>query len=341
MAMSIQQTPWGQMANGTAIDLFTLTNKNGVVVKVTSYGLRITEIHTPDARGKLGNIVLGYDNLKQYLADTSYFGATIGRYANRIAKGKFTLDGVTYQLPINNGPNCLHGGPGGFHGVPWKVEQTGDGIRGTYFTPDGDQGFPGNLHASVTMMLDDQNNLHIEYEATTDKPTVLNLTNHSYFNLAGPGSGTILDHELRIHADRYTPVDDTLIPTGELAKVAGTPFDFTSPHKIGERIEQAGGYDHNFVLNPSDQLNDAASVRDPASGRVMECLTTQPGLQFYSGNFLNGSVKGNGGAYPKLGAFCLETQHFPDSPNRPNFPSTVLRPGETYKQTTIYRFKTS
>jgi aldose 1-epimerase len=341
-AMSIQQTPFGTLADGTSIDLFTVTNKSGLVAKITSFGLRITELHVPDRDKTLGNVVLGFDNLKQYEAQNPFFGATVGRYANRIALGKFTLDGKSYQLPINNGPNALHGGTRGFDKVAWQVKPAGDNaVRGTYTAADGEQGYPGKLETAVTMTLNDQNELRLDYEATTDKPTILNLTNHSYFNLTGAGNGTILDHVITIHADKYTPVDATLIPTGEIADVRGTPFDFTSPHAIGERIAQAGGYDHNFVLNKSNGMTDAALVRDPSSGRVMEVMTSQPGLQFYTGNFLDGSNKGIGGAYSKSGAFCLETQHFPDSPNRPNFPSTVLRPGETYKQTTIYRFKTS
>ena len=319
------------MEDGTAIDLFTLTNKNGLIAKITSFGLRITELHVPDRNGKPGNVVLGYDNLKSYLQGNPYFGATIGRFANRIARGKFSLDGKSYDLPINNGPNSLHGGVLGFDKVAWRVEQSGDNaIRGTYTAADGEQGYPGKLVTAVTMSLGDQNELRINYEATTDKPTIVNLTNHSYFNLSGAGNGAILDHVITIHADKYTPVDSTLIPTGEIAAVSGTPFDFTTPHTIGERIAQAGGYDHNFVLNKSNGMTDAALVRDPASGRVMEVTTTQPGVQFYTGNFLDGSIRGNGGAYAKNGAFCLETQHFPDSPNRPNFPSTVLRPGENY-----------
>ena len=339
--MSIQKTTFGKTPDGSAIDLYTITNKNKLVAKIMSYGLCITELHVPDKSGKPGNIVLGFDSPEPYLNGCPYFGATVGRYANRIAKGKFTLDGNEYTLPINNGPNSLHGGKKGFDKVVWKTETVEEnGVRGTYFSKDGEEGYPGNLHATVTISLNDQNELVLEYEATTDNPTILNLTNHSYFNLAGAGSGTVLDHVVTLHADKYTPVDDTLIPTGELAPVQGTPFDFTTPHAIGERIAQTGaGYDHNFILNPSGKINDAAVVRDPSSGRVMEVLTTQPGIQMYTGNFLDGSIQGNGGKYNKNGALCLETQHFPDSPNRPNFPSTVLRPGETYRQTTVYRFK--
>jgi aldose 1-epimerase len=338
--MSIQKTTFGKTQDGTAVDLYTLSNKNKLVVKIMSYGLCITELHVPDKNGTVADIVLGFDQLDRYLKGCPYFGATVGRYANRIARGKFTLDGKEYTLPINSGPNSLHGGKKGFDKVVWKTDSVGDsGVRGTYFSKDGEEGFPGNLHATVTITLNDQNELRLEYEATTDNPTIVNLTNHSYFNLAGAGNGNVLDHALTLHADRYTPVDDTLIPTGELAPVRGTPFEFTTPHPIGERIQQAGGYDHNFVLNPSGQMNDAAVMRDPSSGRVMEVLTTQPGVQLYTGNFLDGSIQGNGGAYAKNGAFCLETQHFPDSPNRANFPSTVLRPGETYRQTTVYRFK--
>jgi aldose 1-epimerase len=339
--MSIKQTGFGALEDGTQIDLFTIANRNGLIAKVMSYGLRVTELHVPDQQGKLGNIVLGYDNLKQYLGPDPFFGATVGRYANRIAKGQFTLDGKIYQLPTNNGPNSLHGGKRGFDKRVWQVKPAGDNsIQGTYRSADGEEGYPGNLTATVTISLTDQNELQLEYEATTDKPTIVNLTNHSYFNLGGAGSGTILDHVLTIHGDKYTPVDNTLIPTGEIAPVRGTPFDFTTPHPIGERIAQVGvGYDHNFVLNPSGKMNDAVVMRDPGSGRVMEVVTTQPGIQLYTGNFLDGSLRGNGGAYVKNGALCLETQHFPDSPNRANFPSTVLRPGEKYLQTTVYRFK--
>ena len=344
--MSIQQRVFGKTADGTEVGQFTITSKGGLVAKVISYGLRLAELHAPDRNGKSANVVQGFDRLESYLSDGSFQGATIGRYGNRIARGKFTLDGKDYQLPINNAPNSLHGGPEGFDKRIWKVEQAGENaIRGTYVSKDGEEGYPGTLTAHVTISLTDQNELKFEYEATTDAPTVLNLTNHSYFNLTGAGSGTILDHVVTLHADKYTPVDDTQIPTGEIVPVAGTAFDFTTPHSIGERIAQTGtGYDHNFVVNESGRLNDialndVAAVRDPKSGRVMEVMSTQPGVQFYTGNFLDGSLKGIGGAYIKHGAFCLETQHFPDSPNHPKFPSTVLRPGETYRQTTVYRFK--
>ena len=337
--MSIQKTTFGKMPNGANALLYTLKNKNGLTVKITSYGGCITEILVPDKSGKVADVVLGFDNLDQYLKESPYFGATVGRYANRIAKGKFSLDGVEYTLPINNAPNSLHGGPRAFNNVNWQSEATGDALTLKHFSGDGDQGYPGNLHTTVVFSFSDTNDLRIDYEATTDKPTPINLTNHSYFNLAGAGSGTILDHVLTLNAKKYTPVDDTLIPTGQIAPVAGTPMDFTSPKPIGSRIDKVGaGYDHNYVLGDSGKLELAATVQEPKSGRVVEVLTTQPGIQFYTGNFLDGHIKGLGGAYGKHGAFCLETQHFPDSPNHPNFPDTILRPGETYKQTTVYRF---
>jgi aldose 1-epimerase len=341
---------WGKTGAGLAVDLYTLTNANGMVAKIMTYGGIVTELHVPDKAGKKGDVVLGFDTLEGYLAGHPYFGAITGRYANRIAKGKFKLDGKEYALAVNNGPNHLHGGLQGFDKRLWKAEpqqsNAGPALKLTYRSPDGEEGYPGTLDTTVVYTLTDRNELKIDYTAKTDKPTVVNLTNHSYFNLAGPGSGTILDHELTLMADRYTRADDTLIPTGELRSVRGTPLDFIQPHKIGARIEEIprsiGGYDHNYVLNSGGKsLATAARVYEPTTGRVMEVLTTEPGIQFYTGNFLDGTLKGKGGkTYEKHGAFCLEAQHFPDSPNKPTFPSPVLRPGKTYTQTTVYRFTT-
>ena len=329
-----------------------IRNKNGVKMKVIPLGGKIVSLEVPDKTGAIGDIVTGYDTLDQYINGDPYFGATIGRYGNRIAKGKFTLEGKEYQLATNNGVNALHGGPNGFHNVYWTIKPLttpeGEAIEMTYLSKDGEEGYPGNLSVKVIYTLSDKNELIIDYTATTDKTTILNLTNHSYFNLRGNFDGDILNHEIMINSDRFCPVDSTLIPTGELKKVAGTPFDFTKPHKIGERINKeedqqikfGKGYDHNFVLNKKDNsLTLAAKVTEPTSGRVMEVWTTEPGIQFYSGNFMNGKNKGKGGStYPYRSAFCLETQHFPDSPNQKDFPSTVLKPGETYTQRTIYRF---
>jgi aldose 1-epimerase len=328
----------------------TLTNKNGMMATITPYGGKIISLMVPDRNGNLGDVVLGYDTAERYVNGNPYFGALIGRYGNRIAKGKFTLEGTEYQLKTNNGANALHGGPGGFHNVNWRLEKTGLGNKTElyYLSKDGEEGYPGNLKVKVTYSLTDDNELVIDYEATTDKTTVVNLTHHSFFNLAGAGNGTILDHSLYINADKFTPVDEGLIPTGELQNVKGTPFDFTQATKIGERIDREDaqlkngkGYDHNWVLIRKDTaLSLAAIVSEPTSGRVMEVWTTEPGLQFYSGNFLDGTDIGKGGKkYEFRTAFCLETQHFPDSPNQPAFPSTVLKPGEVYKQKTVYRFK--
>ena len=338
----IQVDNFGTMPDGTVIKRYTLTNKNGLAAKVMDYGAILTELWVPDKSGKIENVVAGFDNLKQYLDGHPFFGATTGRYANRIAKGKFTLDGKEYTLATNNGPNHLHGGRKGFDKQVWKSEAKDGSVKFTYLSKDGEEGYPGNLNVTVTYTLTDDNELRIDYTGTTDKPTVVNLTNHSYFNLAG--SGDVLGHELKIEADRYTPVDQNLIPTGEIAPVKGTPLDFTTAETIGKRIDQLkptpGGYDHNYVLNSGGKsLALAARVREPNRGRVMETLTTEPGMQLYTANFVDGKLTGVGGVrYVKHGAFCLETQHFPDSPNKPNFPSTVLRPGETYETTTIYRF---
>lgn len=328
----------------------TLTNKNGMMAMITPYGGKIISLWVPDRNGNFGDVVLGYDSAEHYINGNPYFGAMIGRFGNRIAKGKFTLEGKEYQLKTNNGANALHGGPGGFHNVNWRLEksESGNQVELYYNSPDGEEGYPGNLKVKVTYTLTDDNELIIDYEATTDKTTVVNLTHHSFFNLAGAGNGTILDHSLYINADKFTPVDDGLIPTGELKEVRGTPFDFTKATKIGERIDandvqlkNGKGYDHNWALNRNDNgVSLAAIISEPVSGRIMEVWTTEPGLQFYSGNFLNGSDIGKGGKkYDFRSAFCLETQHFPDSPNQSSFPSTVLKQGEVYTQKTIYRFK--
>ena len=343
MKPGIQKSSFGKLPDGTAVELYTLTNKNGLSAKITTYGTIITELHVPDRRGRLGDIVLGFDNLGQYLQKHPYFGATVGRVANRIAKGRFTLDGVTYQLAVNNGPNHLHGGLVGFDKKVWKAEPlTGVGVKFSCTSRDGEEAYPGNLQVTVVMTLTDDNELKIDYTATTDKPTPINLTNHSYFNLLGKGE--ILEHELLVAADYFTPTDNELIPTGEIKPVNGTPLDFTTPKPIGSRIQQIGnkesGYDHNFVLNSGGKtLALAARVYEPQTGRVLEVHTTEPGVQLYTANYLDGTLKGkNGIIYGRQTAFCLETQHFPDSVNRPNFPSTILRPGGTYRQTTVHKF---
>ena len=331
--------------DGKAIGLYTLTNANKLRVEISSYGATVIRLFVPDRNGKLEDIVLGYDDLAGYYQGKSYFGAIVGRYANRIAKATFSIDGKPYKLAANNGPNTLHGGIKGFDKVVWDGKQDSEGITFTYTSKDGEEGFPGNLVVKVRYELSNANELSIEYSAETDQPTVLNLSNHSYFNLDGQGKGDILQHELQIHANAFTPVDADLIPTGEIRKVAGTPFDFTSPHKIGERVNDTAydqirygiGYDHNFVLN-GEGMKPAASVYSPVSGRTMEVLTTEPGVQFYCGNFLNGSEKGKGSVYQKRYGFCLETQHFPDSPNQPSFPSSLLKPGEKYRSATIFKF---
>lgn len=332
------------MPDAQAVDLYTLTNANGLKVKIMNYGGTITQLHVPSRDGKLADIVLGYDSFEEYFPNPPFFGVLVGRYANRIANGKFTLDEVEYTLAQNDGQNHLHGGTKGFDKVVWNAEQIQDGenagLKLTYLSKDGEEGFPGNLKCTVLYKLTDNNELSIDYEAETDKNTIVNLTNHSYFNLAGHDSGDILDHELTIIADSFTAVDDQLIPTGEIKSVKGTAMDFTAAAPIGSRIDQVeGGYDHNYVLNKTgNSLALAASVYEPKSGRVMEVYTTQPGIQLYTGNFLDGSDKGKNAVYNKHGAFCLETQHFPDSPNKPDFPSTVLKPGEKYAHVTVYKF---
>jgi len=350
--MSIRKQAFGKTEDGKNVDLYTLTNTNGLKAEIMTYGGIVTSLQVPDRDGNFADIVLGCDSLDEYIKGTPYFGALVGRYANRIAKGKFTLDGVEYTLATNNGPNHLHGGVKGFSMVVWNAKQMqtdqGPALKLTYRSRDGEEGYPGNLSCTVIYTLTNNNELKISYEAKTDKATVINLTHHSYFNLGGYNSGNILGHELMINADRFTPVDKDLIPTGEIKPVKGTPMDFTRPMAIGSRIEQVpGGYDHNYVLNSSPPscfrkkaggLALAASVYEPKTGRVMEIFTTEPGIQFYTGNFLDGSVKGKGAVYNKHNGFCLETQHFPDSPNKPDFPSAVLKPGEKYTQLTVHRF---
>src|SRR5579871_2393899 len=345
----VQTQPFGTW-DGRPVTLYTLTNAHGVEVRAMNYGGIIVSLRVPDRKGELADIVLGHEDLKGYTPNPPYFGVIVGRYANRIANGRFTLDGKTYDLPKNDGPNTLHGGTTNtFDRVLWDAEplkgKTGVAFR--YLSKDGDDGFPGNVSAKVTYTLNDANELTIDYEATTDKATPINLSQHSYFNLAGEGNGDILGHEMMINADRFTPVDKYLIPTGELRAVKGTPFDFTTPAKIGARIEDKDeqltlgkGYDHNFVLNRKGAgMSLAARVYEPTSGRVMEVSTTQPGVQFYSGNFLDGTVTGKQGhVYRHRYGFCLETQHYPDSPNHPDFPSTILKPGEKFHQTTVFKF---
>jgi aldose 1-epimerase len=351
-APTITKVPWGTVG-GQPVDLYTLTNTKGMTVKITNYGGIIQSIDVPDRRGRRANVALGFDNLDDYVTSSPYFGCITGRYANRIANGRFTLDGVTYQLAQNNGVNHLHGGNVGFDKRVWaaRTAKRRDSVALvlTYTSPAGEENYPGTLTTKVTYTLTDRNEIRMDYHATTDAATIVNLTNHTYFNLAGEGSGTIEDHVLELEARRYTPVDATLIPTGEIAPVARTPFDFTRPTAIGQRIRDAHpqivigqGYDHNFVLDrrPEDEsLKLAARVSEPRGGRVLEILTTEPGIQFYSGNFLDGTLVGTSGrVYRQTDGFALETQHYPDSPNQPNFPSTVLRPGEEYETTTIYRF---
>lgn len=348
---SHMERPFGTSNEGGDATLYTLENSHGMSISITDYGGIVTHLQVPDRDGTLADVVLGYDSLDDYLRDSPYFGAIVGRYGNRIAGGRFSLDGVQYVLPRNDGVNHLHGGLRGFDKVHWEAEPFADGgesgLRLSHVSSDGEEGYPGELRVSVVYALTNENELRIEYEAETDRPTVVNLTHHSYFNLGGHASGDILGHRLMLNADRFTPVDANLIPTGELRSVDGTPFDFRVSTAIGARIEAddpqlryAGGYDHNFVLNDDDgSLRLAARVSDPTSGRVMEVLTTEPGIQFYSGNFLDGSNVGKGRApYERRAGFCLETQHFPDSPNKTHFPTTVLRPGEVYRSTTVYRF---
>lgn len=337
------------------IKLYTFKNKSGMQVKITNYGAIVTSILVPDRNGKLGDITLGYDRVEDYInaVDKPYFGAIVGRYGNRIAKGEFVIDGETYSLATNNSPNHLHGGVVGFDKVVWDAELVGgkgwSGLELSYLAKDKEEGYPGNLSIKVTYKLTDANELIVDYLATTDKATPVNLTQHSYFNLKGEGEGDILDHKLMINASNYTPVDSTMIPTGEIKAVAGTPFDFTQAKAIGrdigkknEQLEFGLGFDHNFVLDrEGDGLSLAAMVHEPSTGRVMEITTTEPGIQFYCGNFLDGRLKGKSGKpYVHRGGFCLETQHYPDSPNQKNFPSTILKPGDEYRTTTVFKFST-
>lgn len=340
---------FGTMPDGTLVEAYTLKNAGGIEVKAIGYGAIITSLKVPDRSGNVADVVLGFENLDGYLKGHPYFGAIVGRYGNRIGKGQFTVHGKTYSLAKNNGPNHLHGGVTGFDKVLWTtaVVSGENAVTFTRTSPDGEEGYPGNLSTKITYTLTDRNELIVDYHATTDKATPVNLTQHSYFNLAGDGAGDILGHEVTINADRYTPVDDTLIPTGELASVEGTPFDFRKPTAIGARISadhpqlKAGrGYDHNWVLNRSGEgLQLAARVVEPKTGRTLEVSTQEPGVQFYTGNFLDGSLTGKGGhVYAHRTGFCLETQHYPDSPNKPNFPSTILRPGQEYKTRTVFTF---
>ena len=341
--------PFGQTYEGTPVERYTLTGGK-VTVRLMNRGATITEVLAPDRAGAPADIVLGFDDVAGYESEANqYFGCTVGRVCNRIAGGKFTLDGRQYQLAVNNEPNHLHGGgKRSFDKVVWQGEKLvtprGTAVRFSYASPDGEEGYPGNVKATVTYILGDDGALWIEWEAMTDRPTPINLTNHSYFNLAGAGSGTVLDHEVTMYADSYTPVDTNLIPTGKIDPVAGTPLDFTSPKRIGERMEQLTktptlGYDHNFVVRKADKLPAAAArVREPKSGRTLTVFTTQPGIQFYTGNFLTGQPGKGGKPYIYRGAFCLETQHFPDSVNQPTFPTVIVKPGEVYKQTCVYVF---
>jgi aldose 1-epimerase len=348
---TITKADFGKTPDSTAVELYTLRNSKGMEATIMTYGGIVTSLKTPDRSGKLGDVVLGYDNLAGYIKSTPYFGALIGRYGNRIAHGKFSLDGTTYQLATNNGVNALHGGLKGFDKVVWSVEEAEVGEHGpklelTYLSKDGEEGYPGNLKIHATYTVREDNALEVKFKATTDKKTVVNLTHHSYFNLRG--SGDILGHVVTIHADKFTPVDGGLIPTGELRPVTGTPFDFSTPHTVGERINNddeqlklGGGYDHNWVVNKKVccSLELMAKVSEPTTGRTMEVWSTEPATQFYAGNFLDGTITGKGGwTYQFRNGLCFEPQHYPDSPNHPDFPSTELKPGETYHNTIIYKF---
>jgi aldose 1-epimerase len=348
--MGLSKQSYGKLPDGTQVDLYTLVNARGMKVQVMTLGATITSVEVPDRNGRAANVTLHRDSLTGYAETkggkptTPFFGCVAGRYANRIAAGRFTLDGKEYKLATNNGPNHLHGGVRGFDKAVWKAEPLeAPGARGvafSYVSRDGEEGYPGTLTVKLTYTLNDENELRMDYEATTDKPTVLNLTNHAYWNLAGAGAGDVLGHELVINADRFLPVDDTLIPLGKPKPVAGTAMDFTKPKPIGRDMARVeGGYDHCYILNKKDfEMSLCARAVEPGSGRVMEVSTTQPGVQFYTGNFLDGSVSAGGKAYQRHDGFCLETQHYPDSPNRPDYPTTVLRPGETYKHATVYKF---
>jgi aldose 1-epimerase len=342
--MAITRAPFGKLPDGTTAELFTITNAQGAILKVTNYGGTIVELHMPDKQGKLANVVLGFRTFEEYLKNPPYFGVTVGRFANRIAKGSFSIRGKSYTLPKNDhGINTLHGGTRGFNSYLWDATLGANTVTLKMVSPDGDQGFPGTLHAMAGFSLTHDNEVILTFGAQTDAPTPVNLCNHAYYNLAGAGNGNVLGHTMYLNASRYTPVDDLLIPTGEIAPVAGTPLDFTRPQTIGARIGQlTGGYDHNFVIDhpkPGD-LTLAATARDPVSGRVMDVLATQPAVQLYTGNFLDETLVGNGGRYGKHGGLCLETQHFPDSPNRVNFPDTILLPGQKYAHKAVHRFRT-
>jgi len=353
--LSSEHKPFGKTNDGTAVEQYVLRNSHGVQATVITYGGVLQSLKVPDKHGKFGDVVLGFDNVQGYQSGTAFFGATIGRFGNRLAGGAFELDGKRYQVPLNDGPNSLHGGAQGFDKHVWKAKSVKSkdsvGVTLVYLSKDGEMGFPGNLTTEVTYSLNDKNELHIDYKASTDKPTVLNLTNHSYFNLAGAGNGDVLKQLATLHASHYTPVNGTLIPTGELAPVAGTPMDFLKPTAIGEHIKddhaqlkfaepKQGGFDFNWVLDTQGDISKlAADVRDPESGRRLQLYTTEPGVQFYTSNFLDGSVKGKAGrTYNHWGAFTLETQHFPDAPNQPGFASTRLDPGQTYTQKTVLKF---
>lgn len=350
MTSTISKEEFGDLPDGTKADLYTLKNANGMKVKITNYGGIVTELTAEDKSGKWEDVVLGFDSLAPYIAENPFFGALVGRFGNRIGNGKFTLDGKTYSLPINNGPNSLHGGINGFNKKLWNATEIKKdsvvGLELTYVSKDGEEGYPGTLNVKVTYTLSNENSLRIDYEATTDKNTVINLTNHSYFNLTGL-KRDILNHEVYIKSDSMVPVNATLIPTGKLRAVKGTPFDFNEPTLVGKRIndvadeqiKNGGGYDHCWVISGADKsLSLFATVKDPESGRFMEVYTTEPAVQFYSGNFLDGTLTGKGATYGKRFGLCLETEHYPDSPNQPQFPSTELKPGETYKTSTEYKF---
>ena len=353
-SLSVTETPFGTMPDGQKVEMYHLKNASGMEVDIITYGGAVQSIKVPDKNGKIEDVALGFDNLNDYLHTDTYFGALIGRYANRIAKGEFTLNGKTYHAPINNGPNSLHGGTKGFNTKVWaasKIETPNDvGVELTFLSPDGQMGYPGDLAVTARYTLDNSNDLRIHYSAVTDKPTVVNLTNHTYFNLAGAGNGTVLDQVAMINANKVTPIDSTLIPTGKMMDVAGTDLGFTMPTPIGAHIHadnqqlkyaepKQGGYDFNYVLNNPGDLNAlAATVTDPKSGRTIEMYTNEPGVQFYTSNFLNDVHGKDGKVYPHWGGFTLEAQHFPNSPNQPSFPSTELKPGEKYSQTTIYKF---
>src|SRR5476651_582897 len=355
--LSSEHKPFGKTKDGTAVEQYILRNSHGMQATVITYGGVLQSLKVPDKNGKVDDVVLGFDDVQGYQSGTAFFGASIGRFGNRLAAGAFELDGKRYQVPLNDGPNSLHGGAQGFDKHVWQAEpvkgKDSVGVKLSYLSKDGEMGFPGNLTTEVTYSLNDKNELHIDYKASTDKPTVLNLTNHSYFNLAGAGNGDVLKQLATLHASHYTPVNSTLIPTGELAPVSGTPMDFLKPTAIGEHIRddhpqlkfaepKQGGFDFNWALDTKGDIKQlAAEVHDPASGRRLQLYTTEPGVQFYTSNFLDGTVKGKAGkVYPHWGAFTLETQHYPDSPNQSNFPSTRLDPGKTYTQSTLFKFST-